>query len=164
MVSSYPTWSARTQTKEERLFRFKDERVPRLHQKRRARRGEGLEVEEEEDGDDDEDSAKHKRVHSYTPLTVDEKDIRFLSSGSREIPDGNLVTFKLSDERFKDIKFDWLIADEAHCVKKLTGSYYNMTRLFSWERLVWVTGTPLCSSLRDILTPLNMMWDKYNYD
>lgn len=53
-------------------------------------------------------------------------------------------------------------SDEAHCVKKLTGSYYNMTRLFSWERLVWVTGTPHCSLLRDILAPLNMMWDKYN--
>ena len=41
-------------------------------------------------------------------------------------------------------------------MRRVTGSYANMGQLFQWERLLFVTGTPIASSLRDLLSPLTL--------
>ncbi|KAH8714547.1 hypothetical protein BGZ61DRAFT_531157 [Ilyonectria robusta] len=33
-----------------------------------------------------------------------------------------------------------------------------MIKLLNWERLLWVSGTPVSNSLRDLVAPLDLMW------
>ncbi|KAK7413720.1 hypothetical protein QQZ08_012566, partial [Neonectria magnoliae] len=39
-----------------------------------------------------------------------------------------------------------------------------MLRHLSWDTILWVTGTPLAGSLKDILSPLTLMWEAYGID
>lgn len=119
---------------------------------------------EDLDPTDSPGNTRRIRLPTFTHESVDERTIDILPSHSNLVPEGNLVTFKLKNPGFGDVQFDWLIVDEAHKVKKLSGSYYNMLRLFEWDSLVWVTGTPLFTSLRDLLAPLSLIWQKYKFD
>ncbi|KAF5699926.1 hypothetical protein FMUND_14550 [Fusarium mundagurra] len=43
-------------------------------------------------------------------------------------------------------------------IRKQRGVYNNLMRCFKWLNLLWVSGTPLTSSLRDLISPLLLMW------
>ncbi|KAL7813893.1 hypothetical protein V8C44DRAFT_363803 [Trichoderma aethiopicum] len=60
------------------------------------------------------------------------KRLHFLRPGERGVPDGNLVEYKLVLPALGDVKWGFLI----------------------------VTGTPLMSSLKDIMSPLGLIWAK----
>lgn len=68
---------------------------------------------------------------------------------------------KVSDN-IREYEFQFLIADDAHCCRKLTGGFHNMLSLVKFVRLLWVTATPIGSSPRELLSPLHLMWDKYD--
>lgn len=57
-----------------------------------------------------------------------------------------------------------LIVDEAHMARREDGIFNNTFRLLNWDHLLWMTGTPLIGSLRDIMSPLSLVWRKYNPD
>ncbi|EHK50301.1 hypothetical protein TRIATDRAFT_303872 [Trichoderma atroviride IMI 206040] len=44
------------------------------------------------------------------------------------------------------------------------GIFNNTLRLLNWDHLIWVTGTPVMSSSRDIMSPLGLMWRKVDID
>ncbi|KJZ73345.1 hypothetical protein HIM_07349 [Hirsutella minnesotensis 3608] len=75
-------------------------------------------------------------------------------------PDANLITYSLKHPRLAHQKFQFLMVDEAHCAKKMTGMYNNSFRLLNWDTSLWVSGTVLISSLKDILSPLFLFWLK----
>lgn len=50
-----------------------------------------------------------------------------------------------------------IVCDEAQVMWCVAGSYANIVQLFRWERLLFVTGTPIASSLPDLLSPLTLI-------
>ncbi|KAK7414228.1 hypothetical protein QQX98_006923 [Neonectria punicea] len=54
--------------------------------------------------------------------------------------------------------FEYLVVDEAHHVKRETGAHHSMLKLVPWNSLIWVTGTPLAASFKDLIMPLGLLW------
>ncbi|KAK7415183.1 hypothetical protein QQZ08_012411 [Neonectria magnoliae] len=79
-------------------------------------------------------------------------------------PDACVKTYNVVTDVINQAKFDWIIADEAHVAKKLKGSYHHMLGHLQWDSILWVTGTPLAGSLKDLLSPLRLMWDVYGIE
>ncbi|KAL2682399.1 hypothetical protein Neosp_006850 [[Neocosmospora] mangrovei] len=146
VLSTYPTMSKRVMRKEETLFRWKDEHVPASVKKKRNAMA--------KDGDTPTQSQKVKK---FAHETVDQDEITLLKRGSSLAPDGNLVSYFHRNNLAPNWKFDLLICDEAQYVKRESGSYHNMLRMLSWKRLLFVSGTPLTTSLRDLLSPLSLV-------
>ncbi|KZZ99752.1 snf2 family helicase [Beauveria brongniartii RCEF 3172] len=80
--------------------------------------------------------------------------------------DGVLVTYDYQPGRdaLELSTFRFAILDEAHTCKKLNGQYNHLVRKTSYRHLVWVTGTPLASSLSDLNSPLLLMWRNLKID
>ncbi|PTB47394.1 hypothetical protein M431DRAFT_102340 [Trichoderma harzianum CBS 226.95] len=113
--------------------------------------------ESEDDGDDDYTpeemlAFQAKRTQNSTKIRkyykgdweVESKRIHFLKDDEQGIPDGNLVEYHLAREALGDIKWSFLIVDEAHNARRVNG----------------VTGTPLMGSLQDIISPLTLISPK----
>ncbi|CAG7566382.1 unnamed protein product [Fusarium equiseti] len=101
---------------------------------------------------------KKQRIRSYTKETIDTGKITKLPKGdTREGCDGELVNYHLSKPAVEKFEFGILICDEAQFMRRASGSYSNLVRLIKWEKLLFVTGTPMASSLRDVLSPLTLI-------
>lgn len=106
----------------------------------------------------------NKRLRKYYGLPFDEADIIRLEKGSKIKPDGNLIEFYFKrNEKLSEIKWQFLIVDEAHMARRMNGAYNHMFRLLGWKTLVWVSGTVMISGLQDILSPIALMWQKYEF-
>lgn len=53
---------------------------------------------------------------------VKDEEVEFLAPNQKNRADGNLKTFSLLNDRFNAIDFNFLVADEAQYVKKMSGS------------------------------------------
>lgn len=84
-------------------------------------------------------------------------DSIYLASDKKSTADGNLKHYATAHPEFAELDFGFVIADEAHAVKRTTGSYYNMLRLFRWDRIMWVSGIPILNSLGDIVAPVSLI-------
>ncbi|KAL6799526.1 hypothetical protein GGI42DRAFT_355122 [Trichoderma sp. SZMC 28013] len=78
-------------------------------------------------------------------------------------PDGILERYQFVNNRFADIRWGILIADEAHIARNVSGTFNYTMRPLKWRNLVWITGTPLMSSLGDILSPLVLIWHNLGF-
>ncbi|KAM0484291.1 hypothetical protein ACHAPX_001711 [Trichoderma viride] len=81
--------------------------------------------------------------------------------GTHSGADGNLVEYQLQRSAFDQVEFQFLVVDEAHMAKSANKAWNQTFRLLNWKHLVWVTGTPLSSSLADLTSPLTLMWTAY---
>ncbi|KAF7557190.1 hypothetical protein G7046_g6104 [Stylonectria norvegica] len=54
--------------------------------------------------------------------------------------------------------WDYVICNEAQNVKKSKGAFHYMLRGMKVNHLIWMTGSPLVLSLRDLLSALSLMW------
>ncbi|KAH0524312.1 hypothetical protein TsFJ059_006841 [Trichoderma semiorbis] len=106
--------------------------------------------EDEADNRDDDEMARQrsarkdtKRIRTYYKGDPDLKGKRLetLAQGDERTPDGILVEYRLQNEDLGKIRWGFLIVDEAHTARK-------------------VTGTPLVSTLHDIMSPLVLLWEK----
>ncbi|KAI1072983.1 hypothetical protein LB507_009088, partial [Fusarium sp. FIESC RH6] len=104
------------------------------------------------------DRTKEQRIRSYTKETIDTGKIAKIPKGdTREGCDGELIEYRLSKPAVEKFEFDMLIGDEAQFMRRASGSYSNRVRLIKWEKLLFVTGTPMASSLKDVLSPLTLI-------
>ncbi|KAF5584723.1 snf2 family helicase [Fusarium subglutinans] len=165
IISTYPTWSSRAVLKRERKFVFKDGKAPTSVMRQRALDKERSEVQDEDVEQDEEEAAA---VKNYTTEDLNMDDIEFIAQNETEATeraDGNLIEYLCKDEAFSKATFEFIVADDAHIAKRLNGMYNHMLRLLDWKKLLWVTGTPVQSSFRDLLSPLSLMWAAYGlYD
>ncbi|KAM6484740.1 hypothetical protein HDV62DRAFT_379126 [Trichoderma sp. SZMC 28011] len=107
---------------------------------------------EADDSDDDEMAQQRsackdtKRIRTYYKGDpgLKGKRLETPAQGDERTPDGILVQYRLQDEDLGKIRWGFLIVDEAHAARKVSG----------------VTGTPLVSSLHDIMSPLLLLWEK----
>ncbi|KAM0542074.1 hypothetical protein ACHAO7_010139 [Fusarium culmorum] len=128
--STYTTLSKRWMFKEEKPFRWVE--------------GEGT-------------PSTSKKTKRYNSKDINADQIVMLPENSRDEPHGILVTYYPSSLLIPDHHFDMLICDEAQYIRQVTGSYINLLQLFKWDRLLFVTGTPIASTLRDLLSPLTLI-------
>lgn len=110
---------------------------------------------ESEKGQARKKKGRKKRLRKYTPL--DDDEYTTLEKGQRAKADRELVTYHLRDKCIKEYELDLIILDEAQCLRHTSDSYSNLLRLFNWRRLLFVTGTPIAGSLRDLLSPLTLI-------
>ncbi|KAL6825252.1 hypothetical protein V8C40DRAFT_287715 [Trichoderma camerunense] len=107
---------------------------------------------EADDSDDDEMAQQRsackdtKRIRTYYKGDpgLKGKRLETPAQADERTPDGILVEYRLQDEDLGKIRWGFLIVDEAHAARKVSG----------------VTGTPLVSSLHDIMSPLLLLWEK----
>ncbi|CZR36035.1 uncharacterized protein FPRO_03705 [Fusarium proliferatum ET1] len=161
VISTYPTWSSRAVLKRERLFVFKDGKAPASVIKQRTKARDSSEAQDEDVEDGREEQATIKK---YTASELNMDDIEFITQNETEAAekaDGNLIEYLSKDKAFSKATFEFIVADDAHIAKKLNGIYNHMLRLLDWKKLLWVTGTPVQSSFRDLLSPLSLMWAAY---
>lgn len=79
----------------------------------------------QQDGNDND-----KRLRKYYGLPFDEEDIIRLERGSKMQPDGNLVGYCFKrNEKLSQIKWQFLVVDEAHMARRMNGAYNHMFRL-----------------------------------
>jgi len=101
-----------------------------------------------------------KRLKRYFASSLKLNDIEKLLKGQRGGADAVLVGYRASKkagERIHKHHCDMIICDGAQVMLRVTGSYAKIVQLFHWERLLFVTGTPIASSLRDALSPLSLI-------
>lgn len=135
----------------EQLFVYKPEKCPTSAKKKRVERSR---VEDDDDNEVVEDERTRRlKVTRFFSDSINLDDIE--NTSDLELADGNLIKFIAKNKQLRNAKWGFAIIDEAQYAKKLEGSYNNMLRLLKWEKLVWVTGTPLSSSLRDLLSPIS---------
>ncbi|KAM0425330.1 hypothetical protein ACHAPT_009386 [Fusarium lateritium] len=146
VLSTYPTMSRRVIRKAVQPFRWLDDHAPASVKKKRSALAETPGR-----------GNKNRKVKKFAPDSVDREKIEMLQRGSSESPDGNLVVYLHSNDQVPSWSFDLLICDESQFIKRESGSYHQMLRLLTWRRLLFVSGTPLSSSLRDLLSPLSLI-------
>ncbi|KAJ4307520.1 hypothetical protein N0V84_012674 [Fusarium piperis] len=172
VITSYTTLSSRFQSRHDQLFVFKKDKAPpsiakarlkeeKLTEARSKATYEEAELGEGDSGEQNEDTTilpngRQRKVPRYSSDRVSLDDIIFVDNP--KVANGNLVTYSLKNDDVSALKFEFLVVDEAHIAKKFDGSYNNVFRHFKWSTLLWVTGTPLSSSLRDLISPLSLMW------
>ncbi|KAF5547475.1 snf2 family helicase [Fusarium mexicanum] len=164
IISTYPTWSSRAVLKRERKFVFKDGKAPTSVMSQRALDKERSEAQDEDVEQDEQEAAA---IKNYTTKDLNMDDIEFIAQNetdATEKADGNLIEYLCKDEAFSKATFEFIVADDAHIAKKLNGMYNHMLRLLDWKKLLWVTGTPVQSSFRDLLSPLSLMWAAYGIE
>lgn len=81
---------------------------------------------------------ENPRIQNYYKgdLELKGKRLHFLRPGERGVPDGNLVEYKLVLPALGDIKWGFLIVDEAHIARRANGAFINSFRLLNWSHLV----------------------------
>ncbi|KAF5963589.1 hypothetical protein FBULB1_13287 [Fusarium bulbicola] len=123
---------------------------------------------EAQDEDIEEEEVAAKVVKNFAPSELNMDDIEFIDQNdaeAAETADGNLIEYLSKAEAFSKATFEFVVADEAHNAKKLNGIYNHMLRILDWKKLLWVSGTPILSSFKDLLSPLSLMWATYGlYD
>jgi hypothetical protein len=101
-----------------------------------------------------------KRLKRYFASSLKLDDIEKLPKGQRGGADAVLVSYRASKkagERIHKHHLYMIICDEAQVMRRVTGLYAKMVQLFHWGRLLFFTGTPIASSLRDLLSPLTLI-------
>ncbi|UKZ55768.1 hypothetical protein TrVGV298_009592 [Trichoderma virens] len=88
------------------------------------------------------------RKYHKGDLELKNKRLHFLKGHERALPDGYLVEYNLVRPALGDVKWGFLIVDEAHTARRVDG----------------VTGTPLMGSLHDIISPLSLIWSKLDIE
>ncbi|CVK94439.1 uncharacterized protein FMAN_03543 [Fusarium mangiferae] len=160
IISTYPTWSGRAVLKRKRPFVFKDGKAPAWVMKQRTKARDGSEAQDE----DVEDEQEEATIKNYTTSELNMDDIEFIAQNetkAAEKADANLIECLSKNKAFSNATFEFIVADDAHVAKRLNGIYNHMLRLLDWKKLLWVTGTPVQSSFRDLLSPLSLMWAAY---
>lgn len=153
-MSSYPTWSGRSVLKRERKFVFKDCAATTSVKRRRAERS-------------DNTNERAVKVPIYGSGEIDLDDITFIHENDKnaaEEPDGNLVEYISTLSSSDKMTWEFVVADEAHNAKKPNSMYNHVLRLLKWEKILWVTGTPILTSLKDLVSPLSLMWRAYGFE
>lgn len=97
-----------------------------------------------DDSDDDEVAQQRsthkqtKRIRTYYKGDPDLKDKRFeiLAQGDQRTPDGILVEYRLRNEDLGKIRWGFLIVDQAHIARKVSGVYNHIFKLLNWRNLV----------------------------
>lgn len=183
VVTTYPTLHQREVVREEKRFVFLERRQTGAKPKRRAgpSRNRRKAQEEESSGSEDDwmdleemvsqkikkrfDASKRvPRYESEDDPELQKRRLHFLSKDDDIQPDGNIVKYRLRRPAVQEIRWGFLIVDEAHLARRVDSIYNRTFRLLSWRWLMWVTGTPLMSSLQDILSPLHLMWPRFGID
>ncbi|KAF4956674.1 hypothetical protein FGADI_3663 [Fusarium gaditjirri] len=80
-----------------------------------------------------------------------------LQLGTREQHDAILVEFDLRQVTLKDFRWGLIVMDESQYCRREAGAYANMLKLVNTDRLLFVTGTPIAGSFRDVLAPLSLI-------
>ncbi|RSL44137.1 hypothetical protein CEP54_014810 [Fusarium duplospermum] len=143
VISSWHTLSQRLLRKKSRFFRYKHrDDMPKGLEQRQASESTSR-------------GLRRPKVKVYHEGEINEEKIEDCEVNQAH---GNLVTYKLKGKGLQNITFRFLIADEAQAAKNHRRSFHKTLCLISGERLMWVTGTPLSASLRDLLSPLRLMW------
>lgn len=70
--------------------------------------------------------------------------------------------FRPSRDHWDAVEFQYLVVDDAHQARRLNGARNHMLRLLHRKSLIWVTGRPITSGYRDLMSPLHLMWRKYD--
>lgn len=101
--------------------------------------------EDEADDPDDDEMAQQrsarkdtKRIRTYYKGDPDLKGKRLetLAQGDERTPDGILVEYRLQNEDLGKIRWGFLIVDEAHTARKVSGVYNHIFRLLDWRNLI----------------------------
>lgn len=81
-------------------------------------------------------------------------------------PNGHLVTYVPKHSILADNKkqFRYLIIDEAHVMRRTSSTWHQVCRHMLAQSVVFVSGTFLMSSLRDLVSPLDIIWDHQGID
>ncbi|KAF5568304.1 permease [Fusarium phyllophilum] len=140
----------------ERLFVLKDGKAPTPVMKQRTLDNDRSEA-QDEDVEEEEDAAT---IKNYTTNDPNLDDIEFIAQNKTDATDeadGSLIGCLSKAEAFSKATFEFIVADEAHNAKKINGIYNHMLRL-STGKSCSVSGTPILSSLKDLLSPLSLMW------
>ncbi|CAF3600281.1 unnamed protein product [Fusarium graminearum] len=155
VITSYTTLSARFISRNDRLFVFNEE-------KKAAKNQELGDVESDDSSDEAAEGRRRKKVPIYSLAQVNRKNITYVDDPAKA--DGNLVWYTRNKPGIKNLKFTFVVCDEAQIAKKHDGSYNNLLRKFKWDIILWTSGTPLSNSLRDLISPLLLMWRALDVD
>ncbi|KKP02754.1 hypothetical protein THAR02_05143 [Trichoderma harzianum] len=99
---------------------------------------------EADNSDDDEMSQQRsarkdtKRIRTYYGGGPELKGKRLetLAQGDERTPDGILVEYRLQNEDLGKIRWGFLIVDEAHIARKVSGVYNHIFKLLDWRNLI----------------------------
>lgn len=99
---------------------------------------------EADDSDDDEMAQQRsackdtKRIRTYYKGDpgLKGKRLETLTQGDERTPDGILVEYRLQDEDLGKIRWGFLIVDEAHTARKVSGVYSQIFKLLDWRNLI----------------------------
>ncbi|KAF5238735.1 hypothetical protein FANTH_10233 [Fusarium anthophilum] len=168
VISTYPAWSSRAILNRETLFVFKDGKAPTSVIKQQGSTKDRSEaqdegVEKDENGDEEESAT----IKNYTTRELNMDDIEFIDQNETEAAEkahGNLIEYLSEVEAFSKATCGFIVADEALNAKKLNGTYNHMLRLLDWKMLLWVSGTPILSSLKDLLSLLRVTGATYGIE
>ncbi|CAG1993022.1 unnamed protein product [Fusarium graminearum] len=155
VITSYTTLSARFISRNDRLFVFNEE-------KKAAKDQELGDVESDDSSDEAAEGRRRKKVPIYSLAAVNRKNITYVDDPAKA--DGNLVWYTRNKPGIKNLKFTFVVCDEAQIAKKHDGSYNNLLRKFKWDIILWTSGKTLSNSLRDLISPLLLMWRALDYD
>ncbi|KAM0428175.1 hypothetical protein ACHAPT_007075 [Fusarium lateritium] len=147
VFTTYTTLSMRFQTRHDQLL-FRPENVTPAIQKRRDQRQHALKEENDNDNDDDDDddgdsdieeavdepNKRQRKVPQFSAGQIQTGSI--IITDDLALADGNLVTYSVNNPSIPDLKFNFLVFDEAHVAKKANGSYNNVFRQFQWSNLL----------------------------
>jgi SNF2 family DNA or RNA helicase len=160
VITSYTTLSARFIQRNERLFKFKEDKVPPSLQKKKDRNQKKQAERHDEDSsqsdnDNDEDdllNIRRRKIQVYHIDQIKLSDIIVVTDP--KLANGNLVWYTRRPPGIKEIEFQFVVCNKAQVTKKADGSYNHLLRKFKWNVLLWTSGTPLSNSLRDLISPL----------
>ncbi|OAA53900.1 SNF2-related protein [Akanthomyces lecanii RCEF 1005] len=133
---------------------------------------------DDDDDDDDRESAENAKIRYETDGVKQkhryyETDLEYygakrmlLVDPRQHARDGIYISYSTKDDS-QDLAstiFRFVIVDEAHNARRHTSQFCLTLRLLNYRTIVWVTGTPLTSSLKDLLSPLSLIWRQYNVE
>ncbi|KAF5009663.1 hypothetical protein FDECE_4132 [Fusarium decemcellulare] len=159
ILTTYPTLATRLLKTSYKFFQFTNKSAQDAANKEPA-----LEDEPTQPGEDGEQveqanvsgPVRQRKVRRYAEDQVSRDAIRFCEDADGA--DGNLVVHTSALTDSSRVQFRFLVADEAQLAKRADGTYNRVFGILKWRSLLWVSGTPLSSSLRDLLSPLLLMW------
>ncbi|KPM45986.1 hypothetical protein AK830_g452 [Neonectria ditissima] len=165
IISTYSTYSLRHVIKKNESFVWKDGFEPEGKQRIDDYQEDDDKAEEAdaEDGSNSRVAKRKSEIPRFLHYAFNCDEIDLLGKNNPLKADGNLVTYSL-DSAVESYSFSWLIADDAHCRGDMFSSYYNLMRLLKWETLIWVSGTPMANSGRDLIAPLGLFWMSMKID
>lgn len=102
-----------------------------------------------------------RNVRNYSLESVDLDKITLLPPDSNRKADGNLVRYEPKMPELVKFRYEFVVTDESHNAKKPDGAYNYMLRVTQYNTLLWVSGTQLAGSARNLISPLILMWRAY---